>query len=302
MNSTEDTSLTQFSKQDFLVDKHLRLNKSPTNLTVVEKKRSIEKHLRKTRRKLGDLQNTLYAHAKYSVLVCFQGMDTSGKDSLIREVFKDFNVRGVTSYSFKKPSEDELKRDFLWRHYCVLPERGKYAVFNRSHYENVLISRIHPQIVLNENIPSISDVEAIPDDFWDKRLQQINNFEAHIADHGCIVIKFFLHISKDEQKNRLLRRLKDPKKNWKFEPSDISERKLWSQYQEVYQEVMVNSSFAHAPWYCIPSDNKPLARYLVAKIILETMEKYTDIQNPTMSKEVKNNLSHYKKILQSGNE
>lgn len=288
----------QFSADQFLVRKEFDLASFPTKIETVEKKRTIEKYLRKTRRKLGDLQNTLYAHSKYSVLVCFQGMDTSGKDSLIREVFKDFNVRGVTSYSFKKPSEDELKRDFLWRHYCVLPERGKYAVFNRSHYENVLISRIHPQIVLNENIPGIQNVDDIPLDFWENRLQQINNFEAHIASNGCIILKFFLHISEEEQRNRLLRRLKNPKKNWKFEPSDISERKLWQDYQNVYQEVMSKSSFDHAPWYCIPSDDKPLARLLVAQTILATMEKYTDIQNPEMSNEVKKNLSYYKKVLQ----
>lgn len=288
----------QFSADQFLVRKEFDLASFPTKIETVEKKRTIEKYLRKTRRKLGDLQNTLYAHSKYSVLVCFQGMDTSGKDSLIREVFKDFNVRGVTSYSFKKPSEDELKRDFLWRHYCVLPERGKYAVFNRSHYENVLISRIHPQIVLNENIPGIQNVDDIPLDFWENRLQQINNFEAHIASNGCIILKFFLHISEEEQRNRLLRRLKNPKKNWKFEPSDISERKLWQNYQNVYQEVMSKSSFDHAPWYCIPSNDKPLARLFVAQTILATMEKYTDIQNPEMSSEVKKNLAYYKKVLQ----
>lgn len=294
----EEGVVHQFSADQFLVRKEFDLASFPTKIETVEKKRTIEKYLRKTRRKLGDLQNTLYAHSKYSVLVCFQGMDTSGKDSLIREVFKDFNVRGVTSYSFKKPSEDELKRDFLWRHYCVLPERGKYAVFNRSHYENVLISRIHPQIVLNENIPGIQNVDDIPLDFWENRLQQINNFEAHIASNGCIILKFFLHISEEEQRNRLLRRLKNPKKNWKFEPSDISERKLWQDYQNVYQEVMSKSSFDHAPWYCIPSDDKPLARLLVAQTILATMEKYTDIQNPEMSNEVKKNLSYYKKVLQ----
>ncbi len=294
----EEGVVHQFSADQFLVRKEFDLASFPTKIETVDKKRTIEKYLRKTRRKLGDLQNTLYAHSKYSVLVCFQGMDTSGKDSLIREVFKDFNVRGVTSYSFKKPSEDELKRDFLWRHYCVLPERGKYAVFNRSHYENVLISRIHPQIVLNENIPGIQNVDDIPLDFWENRLQQINNFEAHIASNGCIILKFFLHISEEEQRNRLLRRLKNPKKNWKFEPSDISERKLWQDYQNVYQEVMSKSSFDHAPWYCIPSDDKPLARLLVAQTILATMEKYTDIQNPEMSNEVKKNLAYYKKVLQ----
>lgn len=299
MSETSQNSITDFSKEDFFVNENFEIDKFPTHFSVVEKKRNIEKHLRKTRRTLGDLQNILYAHAKYSVLICVQGMDNSGKDSMVREVFKDFNVRGVTSYSFKKPSEKELKHDFLWRHYKVLPERGKYAVFNRSHYENVLISRVRPQIVLNENLPSIQSVEDIPSDFWDKRLEQINNFESHITKNGCIVMKFYLHISEEEQRKRLLKRLRDPKKNWKFEASDISERKLWGDYQEVYEEVMRKSSFEHAPWYCIPADDKASARYFVAKIILETMQQYTDIQNPKMSQEVKENLSKYKKILQN---
>ncbi len=299
MYETSQNSITDFSKEDFFVNENFEIDKFPTHFLVVEKKRNIEKHLRKTRRTLGDLQNILYAHAKYSVLICVQGMDNSGKDSMVREVFKDFNVRGVTSYSFKKPSEKELKHDFLWRHYKVLPERGKYAVFNRSHYENVLISRVRPQIVLNENLPSIQSVEDIPSDFWDKRLEQINNFESHITNNGCIVMKFYLHISEEEQRKRLLKRLRDPKKNWKFEASDISERKLWGDYQEVYEEVMRKSSFEHAPWYCIPADDKASARYFVAKIILETMQQYTDIQNPKMSQEVKENLSKYKKILQN---
>lgn len=299
MSETSQNSITDFSKEDFFVNENFEIDNFPTQFSVVEKKRNIEKHLRKTRRTLGDLQNILYAHAKYSVLICVQGMDNSGKDSMVREVFKDFNVRGVTSYSFKKPSEKELKHDFLWRHYKVLPERGKYAVFNRSHYENVLISRVRPQIVLNENLPSIQSVEDIPSDFWDKRLNQINNFERHITDNGCIVMKFYLHISEEEQRKRLLKRLRDPKKNWKFEASDISERKLWGDYQEVYEEVMRKSSFEHAPWYCIPADDKASARYFVAKIILETIQQYTDIQNPKMSQEVKENLSKYKKILQN---
>ena len=192
----------------------------------------------KTRRELGNMQNKLYAHSKYSVLVCIQGMDTSGKDSLIREVFKDFNVRGVNCYSFKKPTLLELKQDFLWRHYKRLPARGKYAVFNRSHYENVLISRVHPKIILNENLPHIQNVEQITEKFWSKRLNQINQFEQIIHENGTIIFKFFLNISKKEQKERLLRRLNKPHKNWKFAPEDIEERELWSEYTTAYEKAM----------------------------------------------------------------
>jgi len=260
-------------------------------------KKALKKKLRKERKALGKMQNTLYAHNKYSVLVCIQGMDTSGKDSLIREVFKDFNVRGVISHSFKKPSEEELQHDFLWRHYKALPARGKYAVFNRSHYENVLISRVKPQIVLNENSPHITQLSDITPEFWQQRLQQINNFEETIHQNGCIIFKFFLHISKDEQKNRLLRRLNKPSKNWKFSPEDLKDRELWDEYTHCYEDAISVTSKAHAPWYIIPSDSKHYARWLVAKTIKERMESYTDIQNPSLPDELQEQLSYYKKQL-----
>lgn len=260
-------------------------------------KKALKKKLRKERKALGKMQNTLYAHNKYSVLVCIQGMDTSGKDSLIREVFKDFNVRGVISHSFKKPSEEELQHDFLWRHYKALPARGKYAVFNRSHYENVLISRVKPQIVLNENSPHITQLSDITPEFWQQRLQQINNFEETIHQNGCIIFKFFLHISKEEQKNRLLRRLNKPSKNWKFSPEDLKDRELWDEYIHCYEEALTATSTPHAPWYIIPSDSKHYARYLVAKTIKERMESYTDIQNPSLPDELQEQLSYYKKQL-----
>jgi PPK2 family polyphosphate:nucleotide phosphotransferase len=260
-------------------------------------KKALKKKLRKERKALGEMQNTLYAHNKYSVLVCIQGMDTSGKDSMIREVFKDFNVRGVNSYSFKKPSEEELQHDFLWRHYKALPARGKYAVFNRSHYENVLISRVKPEIVLNENSPHIKQLSDITPEFWQQRLQQINNFEETIHQNGCIIFKFFLHISKEEQKNRLLRRLNKPSKNWKFSPEDLKDRELWDEYIHCYEEALTATSKPHAPWYIIPSDSKHYARWLVAKTIKERMESYTDIQNPSLPDELQEQLSYYKKQL-----
>ena len=266
--------------ENFRVLPYTEYDKLPTSFDLDVKKSKVEKELLKTRRELGDMQNRLYAHSKYSVLVCIQGMDTSGKDSLIREVFKDFNVRGVNSYSFKKPTLLELKQDFLWRHYKRLPARGKYAVFNRSHYENVLISRVHPEIILGENLPHIHHIEQITEKFWNKRLNQINQFEEIIHENGTIIFKFFLNISKEEQKDRLLRRLNKPDKNWKFAPEDIEERQLWSKYTSAYEKAMNATSKPHAPWYNIPSDDKPTARYLVAKILKERMESYTDIEYP----------------------
>lgn len=282
---------------DLKVEGQLKLDDFPTQLDHKFSNKSLKKQLRKERRELGKMQNTLYAHGKYSVLVCIQGMDTSGKDSLIREVFKDFNVRGVISYSFKKPSERELNHDFLWRHYRALPARGKYAVFNRSHYENVLISRVKPEIVLNERIPHINSLKDITPEFWNKRLEQINNFEKTIHENGCIVFKFFLHISKGEQKRRILRRLNKPSKNWKFSPEDLKDRELWDDYTKYYEQAISETSKEHAPWYIIPSDSKHHARLLVARTIKERMETYTDIQNPSLPEELQDQISYYKKQL-----
>ncbi|RRO19695.1 PPK2 family polyphosphate kinase [Flavobacteriaceae bacterium 14752] len=266
--------------KDFSIQPEIKLSELPTHIDLEAKASKVEKQLLKTRRNLGEMQNKLYAHSKYSVLVCIQGMDTSGKDSLIREVFKDFNVRGVNCYSFKKPTLLELQQDFLWRHYKRLPARGKYAVFNRSHYENVLISRVHPKIVLNENLPHINQVEDLSEEFWNKRLRQINQFEQIIAENGTIIFKFFLNISKDEQKNRLLRRLNKPHKNWKFAPEDIEERQLWNNYTSAYEKAINATSKSYAPWYNIPADDKPTARYLVAKILEERMSTFSDIKYP----------------------
>jgi PPK2 family polyphosphate:nucleotide phosphotransferase len=239
----------------------------------------------------------MYAHDKYAVLICLQGMDTAGKDSLIREVFKDFNSRGVVVHSFKVPTPKELAHDYIWRHYIALPERGKFGVFNRTHYENVLVTRVHPGYILGENIPSVNSVEDINDTFWDKRFEQINNFEKHIASNGMIIFKFFLNLSKEEQKNRLLRRLDKQEKNWKFSPGDLKERKLWDKYQACYEDALNRTSKPHAPWFSIPADNKPIARYIVAKILYDTLKTYSDIKEPELDDEVKANIELYKEQL-----
>jgi len=253
--------------------------------------------LKKLRKKLSKLQDKMYAQGKYSVLIMLQGMDTSGKDSLIREVFKDINARGVNVESFKVPSEKELKHDYLWRHYITLPERGKFTVFNRTHYENVLVTRVHPEYILFENIPNINDIADINESFWDNRFEQISNFEKHLAQNGTIILKFFLHLSKEEQKNRLLRRLKIQEKNWKFSAGDLKERKLWDKYQFCYEEVLNRTSKTHAPWYIIPADNKPFARKTVAQLILETLEKLP-IKTPELDAKNKANIQAYIKELE----
>ncbi|MDM1388740.1 polyphosphate kinase 2 family protein [Myroides marinus] len=247
----------------------------------------------KLSRNLGKFQDVMYAHNRYSVLICIQGMDTAGKDSLIREVFKSFNARGVVVQSFKKPTSYELEHDYLWRHYVTLPERGKFTVFNRSHYENVLISRVHSQVVLNEMIPGIQKAEDITDEFWEKRYEEINNFEKHITNNGVIVLKFFLHLSKKEQKKRILRRLEKEKHNWKFEPSDIKEREYWDDYQKYYQEAISKTSTSECPWYVIPADDKAYCRFAFAKILEEVFSKYDDIKLPKLAPEIKKDLDVY---------
>ncbi|WP_372753219.1 PPK2 family polyphosphate kinase [Mariniflexile sp.] len=273
---------------------------APITLKDVETKvviKKSDKKLNKIREDLGKLQDTMYAHDKYSVLVCLQGMDTAGKDSLIREVFKEFNVRGVVVHSFKVPTELELGHDFLWRHYIALPEHGKFGVFNRTHYENVLVTRVHPEYILNENLPTVNSVEDVNEAFWDSRFEQINNFEKHIASNGTIIFKFFLNLSKEEQKYRLLRRLEKQEKNWKFSAGDLKERQLWDQYQNCYEDVLNRTSKPHAPWYIIPADDKDTSRYIVAKIMYDTLIKYTDIEEPELDDKIKANLELYKEQL-----
>lgn len=280
--------------EDFKVTGSFDIKAAPTSIDTETSEKKVRKAMKKTGRKLGELQDKMYANNRYSVLVILQGMDTSGKDSLIREVFRRFNARGVNVFSFKSPSVNELEHDYLWRHYVALPEKGKFAVWNRSHYENVLITRVHPEFMLKENLPQISDVDEIPKDIWEKRYNQINNFEEHICENGTIVFKFFLHLSKKEQKERLLRRLNNEKHNWKFAPSDLDERQFWGDYQKYYEETINETSKKHAPWYVIPADNKETARYLVAKTIFEELKKYDDIKEPAVDEEVLDNISTYR--------
>ncbi|AVR45707.1 phosphate--nucleotide phosphotransferase [Christiangramia fulva] len=281
----------------FRVVEDIRLSKTETYLDLNTSEKNIIKELEKIRKDLGEWQDKLYAHGKYSVLICLQGMDTSGKDSLIREVFKDFNSRGVVVHSFKSPSTNELRHDYLWRHYVALPERGKFGVFNRTHYENVLVTRVHPEYILNENLPHVNSIKDIDENFWQTRFREIRDFERHISENGTIIFKFFLHLSKEEQKHRLLRRLDKPNKIWKFSPGDLKERKIWSQYQLSYQEAINNTSTEKAPWYIIPADSKPSARYLVAKILLEELTNYEDVKEPPPSPEVKKNMDEYREQL-----
>jgi PPK2 family polyphosphate:nucleotide phosphotransferase len=255
-----------------------------------------KKELKKVRKKISTLQDRMYAEGKYSILICLQGMDTSGKDSLIREVFKDVNARGVEVHSFKVPTELELKHDFLWRHYLALPSKGKIGVFNRTHYENVLVTRVHPEYIFGENISGVGSLSDLNDEFYHDRMDRINNFENHLAKSGTIILKFFLNLSKDEQKNRLLRRLNLPEKNWKFSTGDLKERKLWDKYQYCYEDLLNRTSKQNAPWFVIPADDKPTARLLLAEILLKNLKKY-NFKEPTLPLKIVDQIDDFKAQL-----
>ncbi|WP_298370301.1 PPK2 family polyphosphate kinase [uncultured Lutibacter sp.] len=279
---------------NYQVTSNIKLSEHNTK----EIKKNAKKKLKKLRKEISEVQDTMYAEGKYAVLICLQGMDTSGKDSLIREVFKDVNARGVEVHSFKVPTELELKHDYLWRHYIALPAKGKIGIFNRTHYENVLVTRVHPEYVFSENIPSIKSLDDLNVDFYNKRMEEINNFEKHIANNGTIILKFFLNLSKDEQKNRLLRRLRLKQKNWKFSPGDLKERKLWDKYQFCYQELLNKTSKEYAPWYVIPADDKPTARLLVAQTILNTLQQF-NFKEPELPEKYKVEIENYKSQLEN---
>ena len=283
--------------EDFKVKGKIKLDDFLTKLPIDTEKEQEELALDKIQQKLSKKQDAMYAHNRYAFLICLQGMDTSGKDSLIREVFKEFNPRGVVVHSFKTPNSTELEHDYLWRHYLALPEKGKFAVFNRTHYENVLVTRVHPEYILFENLPGIEKVEDITPQFWENRMEQMVNFEKHISQNGTKILKFYFHMSKDEQRERLLKRLENPEDNWKFSTGDLKERERWEDYMKYYEEAINKTSTDFAPWYIIPADDKGVARYIVAKTIWEEMEKLTDITEPELDPKVKANIEEYRTQL-----
>ncbi|MDC6362684.1 MULTISPECIES: PPK2 family polyphosphate kinase [Flavobacteriaceae] len=290
--------MEKINTNTYKVEEGFNLSQRATYQDFGASEKELKKELKSIRKDLGEFQDTMYAHGKYGVLVCLQGMDTAGKDSLIREVFKDFNARGVVVHSFKVPTPLELRHDYLWRHYIALPERGKFSVFNRTHYENVLVTKVHPEYILGENLPGVESISDIDDAFWEKRYRQINDFEKHVAENGTVIFKFFLHLSKEEQRQRLLRRIHLKRKNWKFSPGDLEERKLWDNYQKCYEEALNKTSKEHAPWFVVPADNKKAARVIVASVMLEALKKYKDIEEPELDDEIKANLETFKQELE----
>jgi PPK2 family polyphosphate:nucleotide phosphotransferase len=242
---------------------------------------------------LAGAQELLYADDSWSLLVIFQAMDAAGKDSTIKHVMSGVNPQGVQVYSFKHPSSEELDHDFLWRSAKALPERGRIGIFNRSYYEEVLIVKVHPELVTAQHIPG---AEPEKEKFWEHRYETINNFERHLTRNGTAIVKFFLYVSKQEQRERFLKRLDDPTKHWKFSPTDLKEREYWDDYMEAYEECINQTSAKSAPWYIIPADHKWVSRALVAAILVDTIKslglkwpKVTDEQKAAI-KEAKQKL------------
>lgn len=231
-------------------------------------------------KRLSRLQQRLYAEGRWAVLMVLQGIDTAGKDGIIQHVLTGVNPQGVSVHSFKQPSHLELSHDYLWRAYRALPQRGHIGIFNRSYYEDVLVVRVHPDLLQNSNLPP----ELITKDIWKERYQDINDFERHLSRNGTLPIKFFLNISKKEQRERLLARLEDPDKIWKFSAADVAERRLWDKYQEVYEDMIRSTATEHSPWYVVPCNKKWFARLVVAGVLSEHI-KSLDPSFPKMSSE-----------------
>lgn len=262
--------------KDFLVkeDSTIKLKDFATKYNgKTLNKQDSEMLLDSSRKQLAEIQDKLYAHNRYSVLIIFQAMDAAGKDGAVKHIMSGFNPLGVKVYSFKAPNSSELDHDFFWRHQLGLPARGEIAIHNRSHYENVLVTKVHPEFVMNENIPGIESVKDIDKKFWANRYKQIRRFEKNLTDNGMIILKFFLHVSKKEQKKRFMERIEDPGKNWKFSLSDLKERSFWDEYQKVYAEAISETSTERAPWFVIPADDKWYARLAIASVIHRTFDQ-----------------------------
>lgn len=242
---------------------------------------------------MADLQDKLYAQDRWSVLLMFQAMDAAGKDGAIKHVMSGVNPQGCQVYSFKAPSAEELDHDFMWRTNCRMPARGRIGIFNRSYYEELLIVRVHSEILKNERIPP----SLMTKDLWKERFEDINAIERYLTRNGIVIRKFFLHLSKKEQKQRFLARLETPDKNWKFSSSDLHEREHWDEYMQAYEEMIVHTAKKHAPWYVIPADNKWFTRLVVAAAIVDTLEDLK-LAYPEVDREKKKELQAAQAALQ----
>jgi len=284
--------------KNFLVpeNKKLNLKNHQTDFTGdYTDKRDAVKDLETNVKRLAELQDVLYAQNNHALLIIFQAMDAAGKDGAIKHVMSGLNPQGCEVTSFKQPSAEELDHDFLWRSMKRLPERGRIGIFNRSYYEDVLVVRVHPAILQSQQLPDRIENDK---NIWKKRFEQIRNFETYLVENGTHVLKFFLHVSKEEQKQRFLARIETPEKNWKFSAGDAKERGFWDDYMRAFEDALVNTSTKNAPWYVIPADKKWFTRVAVSEIIIEKMESL-DLQYPKINDAQQQSLLEAKKILES---
>jgi PPK2 family polyphosphate:nucleotide phosphotransferase len=273
--------------------KHFRLKDfDPADTGHWESKELAQETLQKGIASAAELQDKLYAQDSWSLLLIFQAMDAAGKDGIIKHVMTGVNPQGCQVYSFKSPSDRELQHDFLWRTTVNLPERGHIGIFNRSYYEEVLVVRVHPKILENQKLPA----SVVGKNIWDERFEDIRSFERHLTRSGTVIRKFFLHLSKKEQKRRFLERLEEPEKNWKFSAADIRERACWDDYQKAYEEMIRNTATGHAPWYIVPADNKWFTRIVVSAVVVDTLESL-DLAYPNVDDSKRKELEAAKKIL-----
>jgi PPK2 family polyphosphate:nucleotide phosphotransferase len=287
----------RIDSSDFRVlpGKKVQLEKWPTiTKPLFKSKKQYEKLLDEHKRELSSLQQLHYASNRYALLLIFQGMDSAGKDGAIRHVMSGVNPEGCEVSSFKQPSAEELEHDFLWRSTCRLPERGRIGIFNRSYYEEVLVVRVHPEILRSQGLPEeLRDEKNI----WEGRYRSIVDLESHLYRNGTRTIKIFLHISRDEQRKRFLERIDEPEKNWKFSLEDIHERKFWKQYMEAYEALLSTTSTRHAPWYVVPADDKENARLIVSGIVLEALKEMKMTYPKTTRKRREELLSIRKELV-----
>ncbi len=282
-------SLTKYRIED---GKNFRLaDHNPSDTAHLKNKKEIAGIVEENIRIMAEEQDKLYAQNDYALLIIVQAMDAAGKDSLIKHVMTGLNPRGTSVYSFKQPTTEEMDHDFLWRTHKSLPERGCIGIFNRSYYEDVLIVRVH-NLLNRHQIPH----NLIDENFWDNRLKQICHYERYLIQNGILPVKFFLHLSKEEQKERFLKRINDPTKNWKFSFGDIEERRFWDDYQKAYELAIQHTSTPQSPWYIIPADKKWFARLLVSDIIAQKLQSL-HLEYPTVSDEQKQQMETAKKIL-----
>lgn len=292
MTKTKDSAKIDIAKYKVAENKKFKLKSIDTNEDQDLDKEIGKDILKENQKKLFELQEKLYAENEQSLLIVFQAMDAAGKDGAIKHVMTGLNPQGTHVTAFKQPSLEEIDRDYMWRINRALPRRGEIGIFNRSHYEEVVVTQLH-KLVENQQIPD----ELVHENIWEERYEQINNWEKYLSQQGFVIIKFFLHLSKDEQRERLLDRINQEDKNWKFSSSDIKEREHWDEYQELYEKMIQKTGTEYAPWYVIPADKKWFTRAAVSEAVMQTLASM-DPQIPELAKDEKEQLDHWREVLE----